>query len=369
MKLADATFTMTPTGTLRFGAGVLGELESAAAALGGSSVLVVTDPGVVAAGIVDAARTAAGALAVTVFSEVEPNPTTTTVARGAEVARAVTGPTVVVAVGGGSAMDAAKGIAAAAGLLPVIAVPTTAGTGAETNGFGVIEDVERHCKTYLGDAAVTPRVCLLDPTLTHGLPPGPTAATGVDALVHAVESLTSRGANPVTEAYAHRALRLVSAWLPAAVADGSDAEARAQLLCGSHLAGLALSGSGLGLVHGIGHAVTAHTGTPHGLALAAVLQQVLTLNVVPSAEEFAEMAHDLGVADSAASVDEAATAAVDRIVALVHEVGAYRPLHEHGVTPELVDAVVAGALADPVSVNAPVQPDPQRLHQLVTAAL
>lgn len=369
MRLAGTTFTTTPAGTLRFGAGVLGELGGAVTALGGESVLVVTDPGVVATGIVEAVRSAAGALPVIVFSEVEPNPTTTTVDRGAAVARKMTGSTVVVAVGGGSAMDAAKAIAAAAGMLPVVAVPTTAGTGAETNGFGVIEDPERHCKVYLGDPAVTPRVCLLDPTLTHGLPPGPTAATGVDALVHAVESLVSKGRNPVTEAHAHRALRLVSTWLPTCVADGTDAEARAQLLCGSHLAGLALSGSGLGLVHGIGHAVTAHTGTPHGLALAAVLAEVLALEVNVCAEAFAEMAHDLGVADSAAPVDVNAAAAVARIVALVHEVGAYAPLREHGVTPELVDAVVDGALSDPVSVNAPVRPDRARLHQLVTAAL
>lgn len=398
----SVTFTHPGPATVTFGPGALDLLPAAVASLGGASVLVVTDPGVVAAGILDTVLAAAGGLVaggleVTVFAEVEPNPTTTTVARGVGLARQVRGPVVVVAVGGGSAMDAAKAIATGAvavadgavgdgalrdgalrdgavrdgalpvGALPVVAVPTTAGTGAETNGFGVIEDVERRCKVYLGDAAATPRVCLLDPTLTHGLPAAATAATGVDALVHAVESLTSRGRTPITEAHAHRALRLVARWLPVAVADGTHAEARAQLLLGAHLAGLALTGSGLGLVHGLGHAVTAHTGTPHGLALAAVLEQVLALNLAECTEALAEMAHDLGVSGGTPEAD--AAAALVRIGSLVREVGAYRPLRSHGVDEALVDTLVAAALADPVSANAPVLPGPERLREVVLASL
>lgn len=388
----SVTFTHPGPATVSFGPGALDLLPAAVASLGGESVLVVTDPGVVAAGILDAVLAAAGGLVaggleVTVFAEVEPNPTTTTVARGVGLARQVRGPVVVVAVGGGSAMDAAKAIATGAvavgdgalpvgalpvgalpvGALPVVAVPTTAGTGAETNGFGVIEDVERRCKVYLGDAAATPRVCLLDPTLTHGLSAAATAATGVDALVHAVESLTSRGRTPITEAHAHRALRLVARWLPVAVADGTHAEARAQLLLGAHLAGLALTGSGLGLVHGLGHAVTAHTGTPHGLALAAVLEQVLALNLAECTDALAEMAHDLGVSGGTPEAD--AAAALVRIGSLVREVGAYRPLRSHGVDEALVDTLVAAALADPVSANAPVLPGPERLREVVLASL
>jgi alcohol dehydrogenase class IV len=385
--ISTETFAVAPFGRIEFGAGAVRRLADALALVGSSRAFIVTDPGIEASGILGtvlAVLTGAG-VETAVFAEVEPNPGTGTIDRAAAAARDF-GDAAVVAVGGGSSLDAAKGIAMAAVNpltaaelaaggeparpgLPVVAVPTTAGTGAETNGFGVLEDTAARCKVYVGHASVAPRVSLLDPELTVGLPPRATAATGVDALVHGVESLCSRGRNPVSEAYAHQAVRLVYRWLPAAVADGTDLEARAQLVLGSHLAGLALSISGLGLVHGIAHAVTASTGTAHGIALAAVFDRVLEFNRPDASAELAGVAVDAGVAGAAAGEAASAGAAVSAARALTERVDAYAPLSALGCTPELVPALVRTALADPVTRNTPRMPTDAELAALLTAAL
>jgi alcohol dehydrogenase class IV len=196
-------------------------------------------------------------------------------------------------------------------------------------------------------------VSILDPRLIIGLPPPATAATGVDALVHHVESLTSRSRNPVSKAYARHAVRLVYRWLPRAVADGGDIEARAHLMLGALVAGLALSISGLGLVHGIAHAVTAHTGAAHGTALAAVFDRVLDFNLVTSAREYGEIAFDLGVGRT--GVDEAANAvaSVAALGSYMVAVGAYTRLRDLGVVHETISSLTRAALADPLTRNAP----------------
>jgi len=385
--LTSHRFTIDPPGRIEFGEGAVHRVGAAVDSLGKGRAFVVTDAGIVRAGIADVVRQAlAGAgIEVDAFTEVEPNPSMSTVHRATEQARRF-GDAAVVAVGGGSCLDAAKGIAlSAAGTgsdaeldfaagtartgLPVVAVPTTAGTGAETNGFGVIADTEAQCKVYLGDPSVAPRVSILDPQLTWGLPPAATAATGVDALVHAVESLTSRSRHPVSEAYAHQAVRLVRRWLPTAVSDGRDREARAQMLLGSHLAGLALSLSGLGLVHGIAHAVTAYTGAVHGVALAAVLDRVLEFNLAMSAPQYAESAVDLGVASIGAGDGVNAAAAIEACRGLTEQTGVRGTLAALGCTRQMIPHVARTALADPVTRNTPRMPSDSELQGLLTAAL
>ncbi|MBA2639947.1 MAG: iron-containing alcohol dehydrogenase, partial [Nocardioidaceae bacterium] len=311
--LAATTMSLEPSARIEFGVGAIARLPECLDELGADRVFLVTDVGLRAAGVVDrvVGLLESSGRAVTVHDAITPNPGTATLdAATAAVRSACSAGTAagcaVVALGGGSVLDAAKGIALlgtnsatardlAAGTamrpgLLVVAVPTTAGTGAETNGFGVIEDERAHRKLYVGDASVRPRVCVLDPELTVGLPRAATAATGIDALVHGIESLASRGANPVSVAYAAEAVRLVSGSLAAAVADGADLEARAQLLLGSHLAGRALSISGLGLVHGIAHATTSHTGAVHGVALAAVLTEVMERTAAVAGPAYARVA-------------------------------------------------------------------------------
>ena len=260
---------------------------------------LVTDAALAATPVVAAATAALAAegLPAAVFAGVHPNPTTEDMAAGAEAAAALAaGDTAatVVAVGGGSVIDAAKGIALAAvnpqrgraldyrgtfarAALPLVAVPTTAGTGAETNAFGVVTDPRAGRKFYVGHASTLPAAAILDPDLTLGLPPAGTAATGMDALTHALESYLSRRANPWSDGIALQVIRMVSAHLPRAVADGADREARSQMLLAAHLAGAAMASTGLGVCHAIGHSLGGRFGIAHGVALTVVLPQVLRL--------------------------------------------------------------------------------------------
>ena len=309
---------MTGLPRVAFGAGTLARLPEAIADCGGRRAIVVTDPGLRAAGLVDRAVgvLTAGGVETDVWDRVAPNPSVASLEPATAAVR-LFGDCVVVGLGGGSALDAAKAIALLAAHprstgLPVVAVPTTAGTGAETNGFGVLEDPASRCKVYVGHPSVRPRWSILDPDLTVGLPPAATAATGMDALVHGIESLSSRGCTPLSAAYATEAVRLVGGSLAAAVADGSDPDARARMLMGAHLAGLALSLSGLGLVHGIAHSVTAHTGAVHGLALCAVLDDVMARSLDCSVPAYARVAEVLGVDGGAGVAAGALADAVSR---------------------------------------------------------
>ncbi len=384
---ATTPFVHEPGPAVDSGPGALARLgdhvlDVHAGARSGGAV-VVTDRGLRAAGIVDEALAvlAAAGCPTVVVDDVPGNPTVPSVEAGAAVVAGAFPGTrpVIVALGGGSALDAAKGIARLAADpsgpgLPLVAVPTTAGTGAETNGFGVLEDPGRRCKVYCGDASTTPRVAVLDPVLTHGLPPGPTAATGVDALVHAVESLVSRGRSPVSEAFAAEALRRVWRWLPIAVADGADATARAEMLLGAHLAGQALTRSGLGIVHALGHALTAHHGVVHGRALGMVLPEVVAWSlegavaapgvvpVGPDEGAWARVAETLGV--PVATMPGALAGWCEAVgVATGIDGGAL------GVGRAEVDALAGTAAADPVGRNAPRAADRGALVTLLTRSL
>lgn len=361
--LGDTTLSVEPNTRIVFGAGMVADLPAAVAGCGGRRALVVTDAGLRSAGVVDRVRgvLAAAGVETAVWDGVIPNPSPVSLEPGVAAAR-LFGECVVIGLGGGSSLDAAKGIALLATNpdrtvgesgrtppapgLPVVAVPTTAGSGAETNGFGVLDDPHARRKIYFGDASVRPRWSVLDPELTIGLPPAATAATGMDALVHGIESLASAGSSPVSAAYATEAVRLVSANLITAVADGSDLDARAGMLMGSHLAGLALSLSGLGLVHGIAHAVTAHTGAVHGLALTAVLDEVMARSLDVASSAYARVAEVMGAPGGAPAAGPA-------VRMLAEQVAARLPLRELGVRQQMVDSVAAGALADAVSANHP----------------
>lgn len=369
LPLAAATFTLEPSARVEFGAGAIHELGRSVADTGARRVFVMTDAGLQASGIVDQVleilRTEN--LRVTLFDEVEANPSTDCLDRAADRVR-TSGDEVVLALGGGSVLDAAKGVALLATNpgsavrlaadseqafdgLPVLAVPTTAGTGAETNGFGVIEDRQAGHKVYIGHPSVQPRHVVLDPELTVGVPPRVTAATGMDALVHGLESLASRRATPVSAGYAQQAISLVSGSLAAAVADGTDLESRSRLLLGAHLAGRALSLSGLGLVHGIAHAVTHRCGAPHGLALSAVVAEVMEHSLADAVPAYAAAARAMGEVTTDDRL--AAQAAVSRIRDLADAVGARTTLTALGVDPADLGVLADVALADPVSSNHP----------------
>ena len=283
-------------------------------------------------------------------------------------------------------MDAAKGISLGAvnpqrgiGLdyttvfehlaLPIIAIPTTAGTGAEVNAFGVITDVDSHRKFYVGHDSALARAAILDPDLTIGLPASATAATGMDALTHALESYLSVRANPYSDGIALQVISTVAAFLPRAVHDGSDIEARAELLLASHIAGVGFSHTGLGLVHGIAHPLGGQFNIPHGLALCLVIEGVLRFNLVARADRIARVAFALGVGDTAASGEENAEAAIVAIAELAVRVGMTGPLSRFGVTSEALPSLAADTLADPVTVNNPIQPSADDVIRILKESL
>jgi alcohol dehydrogenase len=368
-----------------FGAGSIAGLPDAIKSLGGRRAFLVTDHGLVASGLsgrVSALLTDAG-IEVTVFSGLRPNPAAEDIVAGALALRHF-GEAVVVGLGGGTSLDGAKGISLAAANdvpildldyrnapahpgLPVVAIPTTAGTGSETNAFGVIEDHATRRKFYIGNATVRPQVVILDPLLTTGLPPGPTAATGIDALTHALESLMANRQNPFSHSLDIQVVSMVHKWLPAAVADGGDGEARAQMLLAAHLAGLAFANTGLGLAHAFAHTLSALLGTAHGVALAVVLPSVMEFNKAARAAELAEVGVALGA--NRGTEEEAARAATERTRAMLAHLEMPATLGAIGLSVEMVPTLVAGALEDVVLQGNPIQPTQAELAALVESLL
>jgi alcohol dehydrogenase len=389
-RLADRSIEIVLRNRVSFGVGAIERLPEVVAAAGGSRVFVVTDPGVLGSGVVDRVLglLAAAGLQAAVFAEVEPNPGTTVVERGGSELRAFgTEGVVVVPVGGGSSMDTAKAMSlyatnsvraadlgydneALAPGLPVIAVPTTAGTGAETNSFGVITDETAGRKAYVGHPSLLPVATILDPALTVGLPPAATAATGIDAMTHSLESLLSANPNPFAEAIALGVIRTVGEWLPRAVSDGTDLEARSQMLMASHLAGVGqASGTGVGLVHALGHALGTRGRLPHGTALAVILPEVLDFYRGGRDRELALVGVALRVASATESDETAAGAAAGAVRRLCTEVGQRRRLRPLGFDETTLDLVTEDAIADAAIRNAPRLPTFDEARAILASVL
>ncbi len=379
-RLADREIEITLRNRVVFGVGSLRRLPELVEAAGGSRAFLVTDPGVVVAGIAADALDVldAASIETTMFSSVEPNPSGATVELGATTLRALgLDGTVVVALGGGSAMDAAKAIALRAANdtplweieydgptlapgRPIVAVPTTAGTGSEAHPFAVITHEEIGRKDYIGHRSLLPVTTILDPGLTVGLPAGVTAATGVDALTHSLESLLSRNGNPFAETTALGVIRNVVEWLPQAVADGTDLEARSQMLMAAHLAGVGqASGTGVGLIHALGHALGTRGRLAHGTALAAVLPEVLGFYAAEPGLRDRELAL-VGVAIRAASLTEqpatAAGAAIGELRRFLAGVGQRHRLAALGFDDAALDVVAQDAIDDAAIRNSPRLP-------------
>jgi alcohol dehydrogenase len=252
--------------------------------------------------------------------------------------------------------------------LPVIAIPTTAGTGAETNTYGVITDEAVGRKGYVGHESVLPKVAILDPELTLGLPPEPTAATGVDAMTHSLESLLSKNPNPFAEAIALGVIRTVGEWLPRAVDDGSDLEARSRMLLAAHYAGVGQqSGTGVGAVHAIGHAIGTRGRLPHGTALATVMPEVFETYLGVRDRELALVGIALGAADPSDPQDAAARAAIEAIRRLLKRVGQRRRLGAQGLGPETYDTIAQDAVDDAAINNSPRIPSRDEILGILAA--
>lgn len=332
------------------------------ALLGAKSALVVTDKGVVNAGLLDAvlASIAASDVKTTVFDTVEPNPSITTV-ESAFAAYQSAGCNALIAVGGGSPMDVAKavGILATNGgaisdyegkpdavrndLPPFLCVPTTCGTGSEVTPFAVITDEERHWKMSIASAREIPRVAIIDPDLFVKMPAALIAATGMDAMTHAIESFTNQDAQPFADALDIYAIRLIGRYLRPAVANGNR-EAMAHMAIAATMAGIGFSQNRLGIVHAISHPVTSYVGTPHGVANAILLPYVLEYNMIGAADRIAEIGHALSSGIPGNGSDGTAQAGIMAVRQLSTDVGIPATLGDVGVNDDHIPAIAADAM-------------------------
>ncbi len=345
-----------------FGIGSVNGLNKEASEFGTKKVLIVTDPGVIKAGIHQRVieQLTQYSFTCVVFGEVEPDPSIATVAKAAETARRSEAG-IIVAVGGGSAIDTAKSAAILAGYdgnlkdfagvgkvkkpgIPVIAIPTTAGTGSEVTIFAVMSDLENKEKFTISSPLIAPTVAILDPALTLTLPAHVTASTGMDALTHAIEAYTSVIAQPATDALALKAIELISLNLRIAVGRGDNIKARENMLQASLLAGMAFNNAFLGLCHAIASPLGAYFHVPHGMANAVMLPHVMDYNMLCSAEKLAVVARAMGINSKQMNTKELACHAVLAAKELAADIGIPSRLRDVGGNEELLPAVAKDAL-------------------------
>jgi alcohol dehydrogenase class IV len=351
-------FTFTAPPTLRFGWGEAVQIPAEAAQLG-RRPLVVAGRALRAAGrlepLLDALRGAG--LDPATAEGVPAEPKLSDLQRVMDACTAAEAD-LVIAVGGGSVLDIAKGAATLAGVgptaeaffagaplpesgRPIIAVPTTSGTGSEVTRVCVLADPGNQRKASIRTDAMMPRVAIVDPELTVSCPPTVTAYSGADAFVQAVEAFVSAGANPMTDALALEAALLAARALPTAVADGSDRPAREAMALASTMAGLALNTARLGLVHGIAHPAGAVTGAAHGLLCGLLLPYVIAFNLPVAAPKYAVLAREIALVAPDAPVPEAADAFLTFTRGLLREVGIPERLRDVGFPQSALDHVAA----------------------------
>lgn len=366
-----------------FGKRSLSALGEVARETGARKYLLVADPALETAGYVAEARTTLehSGLEGEAFLGVEPEPYLDNADSAAKVGRDI-GADLVIGIGGGSAMDTAKAASAVItnggsaqdyiGLdkvefpgVATIMVPTTAGTGAEVTFTAVFTNRETKAKGGINSPYLFPDVALLDPELTLGLPPDVTAATGMDALTHAVESVTSRSSTVFTEALALAAVRLIGANLRRAVFHGRDMEARENMLMGSLLGGLALADAGVGAAHALAYPLGGHYRIPHGLANAILIPHVMEFNLPAAERSLALIAASMGECVAGLTPRKAAAAAVDAVRTLCKDIGIPSNLAEIGVPRADIPVLVEGAL----KVTRPVENNPRILGNDEAAAI
>jgi choline dehydrogenase len=354
------------------GPGALARLGETLRELGVTRPLLVTDPGVAAAGLVD--RALEHLDDAEVFGEVRPNPDVALVDGGAE-AYATAESDGLVALGGGSSMDTAKSIGVVVRhggsildyewghapiehrIPPLVAIPTTAGTGSEVTLWAVITDHDRKIKFNVGGTPlIGPHVALIDPELMLGLPPAVTAATGMDALSHAIECYTCDYHQPFTDAVALLAMELVARWLRRAVETGADLEARTQMAHAATLGGMAYGTESAGAAHAMSQSAGGVHDCPHGALTARVLGPVCEYNAPAAPERYARIAQALGVDTSGLSPLDAARAGVEALYRLTDDVG-IPTMEELGFSEDEIPTLARIAFEDPQTIGNPREVD------------
>jgi alcohol dehydrogenase len=374
-----------PTTRVIFGVGALARLGEAARELGGTRALLVTDPGLWAAGHPQRAAESlrAAGLDVFVFDGVEENPTTRNVGVALDFAR-TSRIDLIVAVGGGSSMDCAKGVnflltnggsmtdykgfgKATKPMLPSVGVPTTAGTGSEGQSFALIADEKTHLKMACGDRKAAFRVALLDPEVTVSQPRMVTAVTGIDAVSHALESYVTARRNPLAQMFAREAWRLLDGHFEEVLRQPNDLDARGAMQIGAHFAGVAIENSMLGACHACANPLTAHYGLTHGVAIGVLLPHVIRFNAEAVGGLYGDLAHEVGLLNG--DEDAAGEALAQRVAEFLRTAGLPTRLSECGVSAGILSVLAEEANQQWTARYNPRPVAEAELHQIYEAAL
>ena len=372
-------FTFNTSRSVRFGASLILQLGEMTRSEIGCRVLLVTDTGMLATGLVDQVQVilANAGVDVTVFSDVVADPPEAVVLAATEAAK-VADVDAVIGFGGGSSLDVAKLVAVLAmdnqslkdiyGVgnitgrrLPLILIPTTSGTGSEVTPISILTTGKSE-KMGVVSPVLIPDIALLDPELTLGLPAHVTAATGIDAMVHAIEAYCVPGFNPLCDGLALEGLRLVGRWLPVAVAEPSNLEARGAMLAGSCLSGIAFL-KGLGLVHSISHMVGAEYDTQHGLTNAVVLPAALRHNAPALADKIEPLSQAMGLRDTSFE------ALYAHVCAILDQVGIPKTLTDIGVPSDCAARIADKALQDSAAGTNACALTAQDIERVIAVAL
>lgn len=345
-----------------FGVRAVEKVREAVKELNVSNALIITDKGVINTGLVDALikELSSTTVKTSIFDEAEPEPTVKSIEKAVKYLKEIKDVNFIIAVGGGSVMDTAKcaNVVAMNGgsildyeddienprpirkLLPLIAVPTTAGTGSEASIWAVFTDTKRKLKTGTADPKLIADVAILDPNMTKTMPPTLTAATGMDAFTHAIEAYVSTYANPITDAFSIQAIKLIAENLRTAVEDGENMEARTNMILASFMAGSAFSNSSLGIVHTMAEALGGFYRISHGITNTLILPHVMDFNLSANVEKFMKIAEFMGEDVKGLDVNKASKKSVSAVKKLSRDIRLPQTLREVGVKREDFPALV-----------------------------
>ncbi|EPF6158442.1 L-threonine dehydrogenase [Citrobacter sedlakii] len=383
--MAASTFYIPSVNII--GADVLNDAMNTMVEYGFRRTLIVTDTMLTRLGMADNIQNALQERAIfsVIYDGTQPNPTTENVAEGLKLLQENNCDSVI-SLGGGSPHDCAKGIALVAAnggdirdyegvdrsakpQLPMIAINTTAGTASEMTRFCIITDAERHIKMAIVDKHVTPLLSVNDSTLMMGMPKSLTAATGMDALTHAIEAYVSIAATPITDACALKAVAMISENLTVAVEDGSNAQAREAMAYAQFLAGMAFNNASLGYVHAMAHQLGGFYNLPHGVCNAVLLPHVQVFNSQVAAARLRDCAAAMGVNVEGLNDAEGAAACIDAIRTLAQQVNIPAGLRDLGVKEEDIPLLATNALKDACGLTNPIQATHEQIVAIFHAAM
>jgi alcohol dehydrogenase class IV len=364
-------FQFTASTRLRFQSGGIQAIGEEVRAMGGRKVLLVTDPGVKNSGLLEKAvkPLEKDGIPCVVYSEVEANPSSGVVEKGAALLKQ-NGCDCLVALGGGSSIDAAKAIGILAThpeplftymgtdkipnpILPLVAIPTTAGTGSEVTGAAVITDKSRNFKASFRSPNLSARVAILDAELLLTLPPPVLAATGMDAFTHAYETFVSAFTSPVSQALAYDAMRLIGQNLRRFYANPSNLEAAEAMMIASTMAGIAFYNGKVGIIHAMSHPLGGHFNVPHGLANSILLPYCMDFTRMAVPELFVRIAEAMGEDVRGLSVETASKKAVEAVRSLLADLHIPKTLREVGAKKEAIEVLTQDAVATGIYVPTP----------------